>query len=129
MKPRRFWGSTYRRSRLDIGQRRYAQLLTRAHLAGLWWADPSATLSLGCGLRPRRAQDAQDGAVEALGSREVRAGDPGVVEPPAEANVAGMPPAAFGSVLFLLVAPGVVGGLVPWLLTGWRSSHPATAIV
>src|SRR4051812_2172273 len=40
-----------------------------------------------------------------------------------------MLPAAFGSVLFLLVAPGVVGGLVPWLLTGWRSSHPATAMV
>src|SRR5215213_433284 len=37
--------------------------------------------------------------------------------------------AAFGSVLFLLVAPGVVAGLVPWLLTGWRSSHPATAVV
>ena len=37
--------------------------------------------------------------------------------------------AAFGSVLFLLVAPGVVAGLVPWLLTGWRSSNPATAVV
>src|SRR4051812_50130692 len=40
-----------------------------------------------------------------------------------------MLPAAFGSVLFLLVAPGVVGGLVPWLLTGWRSTNPATAAV
>ena len=28
--------------------------------------------------------------------------------------------AAAGSVVFLLVAPGVVAGLVPWLLTGWR---------
>jgi len=28
--------------------------------------------------------------------------------------------AAAGSVLFLAVAPGVVAGLVPWLLTGWR---------
>src|SRR3954466_2312682 len=40
-----------------------------------------------------------------------------------------MLPAAFGSVLFLFVAPGVVAGLVPWLLTSWRSSHPATAFV
>ena len=30
--------------------------------------------------------------------------------------------AAAGSVLFLAVAPGVVGGLVPWLLTGWDSA-------
>ena len=27
--------------------------------------------------------------------------------------------AAAGSLLFLVVAPGVVAGLVPWLLTGW----------
>jgi protein-S-isoprenylcysteine O-methyltransferase Ste14 len=26
--------------------------------------------------------------------------------------------------LFLLVAPGVAAGLVPWLLTGWDSSDP-----
>ncbi|MGH2651509.1 MAG: methyltransferase family protein [Actinomycetota bacterium] len=32
--------------------------------------------------------------------------------------------AAAGSVLFLAVAPGVVGGLVPWLLTGWHSADP-----
>jgi protein-S-isoprenylcysteine O-methyltransferase Ste14 len=32
--------------------------------------------------------------------------------------------AAFGSAVFLAAAPGVVAGLVPWLLTGWRSSHP-----
>src|SRR3954470_16967577 len=38
-------------------------------------------------------------------------------------------PPALGSVLFLLVAPGVVAGLVPWLLTGWRSSNPPTAVV
>jgi protein-S-isoprenylcysteine O-methyltransferase Ste14 len=37
--------------------------------------------------------------------------------------------AALGSVLFLVVAPGVVAGLVPWLLTGWRSSNPAPAVV
>jgi protein-S-isoprenylcysteine O-methyltransferase Ste14 len=30
--------------------------------------------------------------------------------------------AALGSVVFLAVAPGVVAGLVPWLLTGW-SAH------
>ena len=28
--------------------------------------------------------------------------------------------AALGSFLFLLVAPGVVAGFVPWLLTGWE---------
>jgi protein-S-isoprenylcysteine O-methyltransferase Ste14 len=28
--------------------------------------------------------------------------------------------AAAGSLLFLLVAPGVAAGLVPWWLTGWR---------
>jgi len=32
--------------------------------------------------------------------------------------------AAFGSAVFLVVAPGAVAGLVPWLLTGWRSSNP-----
>ena len=32
--------------------------------------------------------------------------------------------AAVGSVVFLAVAPGVVAGLVPWLLTGWRSADP-----
>jgi len=32
--------------------------------------------------------------------------------------------AALGSAVFLLAAPGVVAGLVPWLLTGWRSSNP-----
>ncbi len=33
-----------------------------------------------------------------------------------------------GSALFLLAAPGVVAGLVPWLLTGWRSDHPPLAV-
>jgi protein-S-isoprenylcysteine O-methyltransferase Ste14 len=28
--------------------------------------------------------------------------------------------AAIGGLAFLIVAPGVVGGLVPWLLTGWQ---------
>src|SRR3954453_23129456 len=29
--------------------------------------------------------------------------------------------AAIGSLLFLLIAPGTVAGLVPWWLTGWAS--------
>jgi protein-S-isoprenylcysteine O-methyltransferase Ste14 len=36
--------------------------------------------------------------------------------------------AAAGSAAFLVVAPGVVAGLVPWLLTGWRSSHPPVPV-
>jgi protein-S-isoprenylcysteine O-methyltransferase Ste14 len=32
--------------------------------------------------------------------------------------------AAAGSVLFLLVAPGVVVGVIPWWLTGWRTAEP-----
>jgi protein-S-isoprenylcysteine O-methyltransferase Ste14 len=36
--------------------------------------------------------------------------------------------AAVGSVVFLFVAPGVMAGVVPWLLTGWRSAHPPAAI-
>jgi protein-S-isoprenylcysteine O-methyltransferase Ste14 len=35
--------------------------------------------------------------------------------------------AAAGSLLFLLVAPGVAAGLVPWLLTGWDSTDPPAA--
>jgi protein-S-isoprenylcysteine O-methyltransferase Ste14 len=36
--------------------------------------------------------------------------------------------AAAGSMLFLLVAPGVVAGLVPWLLTGWDSADPPVVL-
>jgi protein-S-isoprenylcysteine O-methyltransferase Ste14 len=36
--------------------------------------------------------------------------------------------AALGSALFLLAAPGIVAGLVPWLLTGWQSSDPPAAV-
>jgi protein-S-isoprenylcysteine O-methyltransferase Ste14 len=32
--------------------------------------------------------------------------------------------AAIGSALFFAVAPGIVVGLVPWLLTGWRARDP-----
>jgi protein-S-isoprenylcysteine O-methyltransferase Ste14 len=37
--------------------------------------------------------------------------------------------AAVGSALFLVAAPGTVAGLVPWLLTGWRSTHPPLPLV
>jgi protein-S-isoprenylcysteine O-methyltransferase Ste14 len=36
----------------------------------------------------------------------------------------GRPRAAAGTLLFLVVAPGVVGGLVPWLLTDWEPATP-----
>ena len=32
--------------------------------------------------------------------------------------------AAMGSLIFLAVAPGVVAGVVPWLLTGWHVEGP-----
>jgi protein-S-isoprenylcysteine O-methyltransferase Ste14 len=32
--------------------------------------------------------------------------------------------AAIGTAVFLLVGPGVVAGLVPWLLTGWTMREP-----
>jgi protein-S-isoprenylcysteine O-methyltransferase Ste14 len=32
--------------------------------------------------------------------------------------------AAWGSFVFLLVVPGVVAGLLPWLLTGWEVREP-----
>jgi protein-S-isoprenylcysteine O-methyltransferase Ste14 len=37
--------------------------------------------------------------------------------------------AALGSALFLVAAPGVVAGLVPWLLTGWDSTDPPAPLV
>jgi protein-S-isoprenylcysteine O-methyltransferase Ste14 len=37
--------------------------------------------------------------------------------------------AAVGSALFLVAAPGTVAGLVPWLLTGWRSTGPPLPLV
>jgi protein-S-isoprenylcysteine O-methyltransferase Ste14 len=37
--------------------------------------------------------------------------------------------AALGSLIFLALAPGVVAGLVPYLLTGWDSSDPAELFV
>lgn len=32
--------------------------------------------------------------------------------------------AAAGTLLFLVVAPGVVAGLIPWWLTGWKAVDP-----
>jgi protein-S-isoprenylcysteine O-methyltransferase Ste14 len=37
--------------------------------------------------------------------------------------------AALGSVVFLLVAPGVMAGVVPWLLTGWETTDPPVVLV
>lgn len=36
--------------------------------------------------------------------------------------------AAIGSVAFFAANPGMMGGIVPWLLTHWRSSHPPRAL-
>src|SRR5947209_10168194 len=46
------------------------------------------------------------------------------VEPSAFCDAAGVAKsrAAVGSLLFLMIAPGVVAGLVPWLLTGWSAN-------
>ena len=34
------------------------------------------------------------------------------------------PAAAVGSAVFFLVGPGIVAGLIPWWLTGWRVCEP-----
>jgi protein-S-isoprenylcysteine O-methyltransferase Ste14 len=39
--------------------------------------------------------------------------------------VTGRARAAAGSLVFLVVAPGVVAALVPWLLTGWDAHDPS----
>jgi protein-S-isoprenylcysteine O-methyltransferase Ste14 len=36
--------------------------------------------------------------------------------------------AALGSALFLLIAPGVVAGVIPWTLTGW-DAEPASPVI
>jgi len=36
--------------------------------------------------------------------------------------------AALGSIIFLVVVPGTVAGLIPWVLTGWKSSDPPVAV-
>jgi protein-S-isoprenylcysteine O-methyltransferase Ste14 len=37
--------------------------------------------------------------------------------------------AALGSVVFLAVAPGVVAGVIPWWLTGWRAGSDVPSAV
>jgi protein-S-isoprenylcysteine O-methyltransferase Ste14 len=37
--------------------------------------------------------------------------------------------AAFGTLVFLLLVPGVVAGVVPYLLTNWESTGPPLALV
>jgi protein-S-isoprenylcysteine O-methyltransferase Ste14 len=34
------------------------------------------------------------------------------------------PSAAVGSAVFFLVGPGIMAGLIPWLLTGWQVCEP-----
>ena len=41
--------------------------------------------------------------------------------------MAGRIKAALGSLAFLILAPGVVAGLIPWLITDWRSLPPGDA--
>ena len=36
--------------------------------------------------------------------------------------------AALGSLAFLVLAPGVVAGLIPWLITGWRPLPPSDGL-
>jgi hypothetical protein len=36
--------------------------------------------------------------------------------------------AAIGSAVFMAVGPGTVAGLVPYLLTGWRSRRPQSGM-
>jgi len=36
--------------------------------------------------------------------------------------------ALFGSAVFLIIAPGVVAGYVPWLVTGWERAGPFSAL-
>ena len=38
------------------------------------------------------------------------------------------PTAAAASAAFLVAQPGVMAGLVPWLLTGWRSAEPPVPV-
>lgn len=39
------------------------------------------------------------------------------------------PGAALGSALFFVLAPGSTAGLVPWLITGWRGTGAAWAVI
>jgi hypothetical protein len=59
------------------------------------------------------AEDAQDGAVEALGGREVRDGDADVVKHPAEATVAGLPEARTHGILSSISGRVKAAGFAP----------------
>jgi protein-S-isoprenylcysteine O-methyltransferase Ste14 len=37
--------------------------------------------------------------------------------------------AGIGTAVFFVIAPGVVAGLVPWLITGWQVRAPATLLM
>ena len=41
--------------------------------------------------------------------------------------MAGRTKAALGSLAFLVLAPGVVAGLIPWSITGWSPLRRATS--
>jgi protein-S-isoprenylcysteine O-methyltransferase Ste14 len=51
-----------------------------------------------------------------------------VVDRSASPSAARQLKAAFGSLLFLVVAPGVVAGLIPWLMTGYETGEPVLAL-
>ena len=38
-------------------------------------------------------------------------------------------PVGLGNAASVVAGPGVMAGLVPWLLTGWRSSHPPRGVI
>ena len=44
------------------------------------------------------------------------------MSPTPQAQLSDRARAAAGSALFLIVAPGVMAGLIPWLLTGWSAN-------
>jgi protein-S-isoprenylcysteine O-methyltransferase Ste14 len=45
-----------------------------------------------------------------------------------EGEVAERIRAALGSLVFLVLAPGIVAGLLPWLITGWRPLPPGDGL-
>jgi protein-S-isoprenylcysteine O-methyltransferase Ste14 len=51
-----------------------------------------------------------------------------VVDPSTSPSAAGQLKAVLGSLLFLVVAPGVVAGLIPWLMTGYETGDPVLAL-
>jgi hypothetical protein len=37
--------------------------------------------------------------------------------------------AAAGTTIFLVIAPGIVAGLLPWLITGWHQGSTRPAVL